>query len=137
MTDSPEVRTARAMAVLDGLADLWFAESGFAALALPERFVRVVKQAYAEGLYNARCATLDEMAAVPVEQWKVTVDQDVLLYLVHNQAQYEKDPARRQRDWECWAVGRWIDHNGGGWTWHGMSGQVKYVASLPARPQPT
>jgi hypothetical protein len=72
--------------------------------------------------------------AVPVEDWRIVVDEDVLIYVVHDHAQYEPDEKKRQAEWEGWFVGRWIKHNKGGWTWHGMLGRITHVAPLPARP---
>lgn len=132
---SVEEKSARALALLDGMADLWFAESGFAALNWPETLVRAMKQAHLEGLYVGRCSAVDELAAVPVEQWKKIADEPVLIYVVHNNAQFEKDETRRLDEWEAWYTGRWIDHNGGGFTWHGMCGRVTHVAKLPNRPE--
>lgn len=57
---TPEEKTVVAMAQLDGLADLWWAQSGYPAMELPERFEKMVKAAYAEGLYNGRCSAIDE-----------------------------------------------------------------------------
>jgi hypothetical protein len=28
-----------------------------------------------------------------------------------------------QNEWEQEVTGKWINHNGGGWTWHGMAGE--------------
>ena len=71
---------------------------------------------------------------VPVADWKITVDEHVLIYVVHTNAKFEDDPDKRRAQWECWCVGRWINHNKGGWTWHGMCGTVTHVARLPERP---
>lgn len=57
---TPEEQTAVAMAQLDGMADLWFAESGFAVLNFPEPVVRMIKQAHLEGLYTGRCSNVDD-----------------------------------------------------------------------------
>jgi len=78
--------------------------------------------------------TEEMLEALPVDQWPIEIDEDVLIYVVHPNAQWEKDEAKRREQWECWCVGRWIDHNKGGWTWHGMCGTVTHVAPLPARP---
>ncbi len=60
MSRTEEEQTAVAMAMLDGMADLWFAESGFAVLNFPEPVVRMIKQAHLEGLYAGRCSNVDE-----------------------------------------------------------------------------
>lgn len=72
--------------------------------------------------------------AVPIDQWKSVVDEPVLIYVVHDNAQYEPDEKRRKAEWESWCVGRWIKHNKGGWMWHGLCGRVTHVAPLPAVP---
>lgn len=72
--------------------------------------------------------------ATPVAQWVTKVEQPVLIYVVHTNAEFEKDEKRRKEMWEGWYVGRWIDHNHGGWMWHGMLGTVTHVAPLPAPP---
>lgn len=74
--------------------------------------------------------------AVPIDQWRIVIDEPVLIYVVHENAKFEKDEARRLRDWEGWHVGQWIKHNKGGWMWHGLCGRVTHVAALPPRPQP-
>lgn len=58
-----EEQTAVAMAMLDGMADLWFAESGFARVNLPEPIVRMIKQAHVEGVYTGRCSNVDDAKA--------------------------------------------------------------------------
>ena len=73
-------------------------------------------------------------AAVPVESWKIVVDEDVLIFVVHENLQYATDEADRAQ-WQAWCVGRWIDHNKGGWMWHGLCGRVTHVAPLPERPR--
>jgi hypothetical protein len=77
---------------------------------------------------------LSSVVAVPVADWRVVADEDVLIYVVHDNAQYETDVKKRLAEWEGWFVGRWIKHNKGGWTWHGMLGRVTHVAPLPPRP---
>lgn len=72
--------------------------------------------------------------SVPVDQWDIVIDEDVLIYVVHENAKYEKDPKRRRHLWEAWYVGRWVAHNKGGWMWWGLCGQVTHVAPLPGRP---
>lgn len=70
----------------------------------------------------------------PVSEWKIVVDKPVLIYVVHPNAAFEKDEMRRKSEWEGWFTGRWIKHNAGGWTWHGMSGTITHVAPLPPTP---
>lgn len=71
---------------------------------------------------------------VPVSDWPGVVGARVLLYVVHDHAQYEKDEAERLSEWECWVTGYWTGFNKGGWVWNGMSGIVTHVAPLPAVP---
>lgn len=58
---APEERTNRTLALLDGMADLWWAQSGFAGQGWPEPIVRAVKQAHVEGLYAGRISHVDEV----------------------------------------------------------------------------
>lgn len=74
------------------------------------------------------------VVAVPVADWRIVADEPVLIYVVHTNAEYEKDEKRRQDEWEGWTVGRWIKHNKGGWMYYGMIGRVTHVAPLPGRP---
>lgn len=74
------------------------------------------------------------VVAVPIADWRIEVNEPVLIYVVHENAQYEPDEGIRKDEWEGWHVGRWIRHNKGGWMWHGMLGRVTHVAPLPARP---
>ncbi len=72
--------------------------------------------------------------AVPVDQWRIVVDEPVLIYVVHDNAQYESDEKVRKAVWESWCVARWIKHNKGGWMWHGLCGRITHVAPLPSPP---
>lgn len=40
----------------------------------------------------------------------------------------------RRDEWEEVCVARWIDHNGGGWTWHGICGVPVDFRPLPQPP---
>jgi hypothetical protein len=76
----------------------------------------------------------DEIAArgaVTVEAHTKVTDADVMLLVIHRNAMIEDDPARRKQDWLEWCPGRWIDFNGGGWTWEGLCGIVTHVAKSP------
>jgi hypothetical protein len=71
------------------------------------------------------------VGAVPVDQWPIEIDEEVELYVVHPNAQY----ATRVEDlfyWCGWCRGRWIDHNGGGWTWNGHCGRITHVRPVCA-----
>jgi len=59
---------------------------------------------------------------------------DVLLWIVHPNAEWSDDPVGD--GYVCHAVARWINHNGGGWTWHGMCGTPTHWRSLPSPPDP-
>lgn len=69
-------------------------------------------------------------AAIPVADWPVEIDERVLLYVVHDHAQWEPDPVVRREKWEEWCRGYWTDFNGGGWVWDGICGHVTHVAPL-------
>ncbi len=76
-----------------------------------------------------------EAKAVPVDQWKIVRDEPVLILVEHMNAQYERDPKIRDRDWRAWCVGSWTDFNNGGWTWYGLCGRVTHVMALPVMPE--
>ncbi len=55
---------------------------------------------------------------------------EVFLFIVHPAWQYEKDDPGQ---WQGVVKGRWIDHNGGGWTWPGLCGvPIQWAPLLPA-----
>lgn len=61
-----------------------------------------------------------------VEPWQPmeTAPHDgspVILWMVHENAKYAKDPVAE--GWEAEVAAHWIDHNGGGWTWYGLAGR--------------
>jgi len=33
------------------------------------------------------------------------------------------------------SIAEWIDHNGGGWTWHGLAGTITHWMPLPDGPE--
>jgi hypothetical protein len=51
-----------------------------------------------------------------------------IMLLIQHGNYWLADDAERD-NWQQWCVGKWIDHNGGGFTWHGISGTP--VAWLP------
>jgi len=56
----------------------------------------------------------------------------ILIWFVHAHAKYSDDPVAE--GWEAAHEAYWIDHNGGGWTWHGLCGVATYWQLLPAPP---
>jgi hypothetical protein len=73
---------------------------------------------------------LEPLGFMTVDEWPKEIDERVLIYVVHQNAQYEADQAKREAEWEGWHVGYWTDFNGGGWVWHGMLGTITHVAPL-------
>jgi hypothetical protein len=57
----------------------------------------------------------------------------VLLWCVHPNAEFSPDPVAE--GWAAAVVGEWIDHNGGGWTWHGLLGRMTHWRPLPPPPK--
>jgi hypothetical protein len=55
----------------------------------------------------------------------------ILAFCVHPNARYAGEDFA---EWTEIVVTRWIDHNGGGWTWHGICGQHTHWMPLPAPP---
>jgi hypothetical protein len=69
------------------------------------------------------------LGAVPVDEWPIEIAEEVELYVVHSNAQYVSK-VEDLSDWCGWRRGKWIDHNGGGWTWNGHCGRVTHVRPL-------
>ena len=51
--------------------------------------------------------------------------REVELLVRHVNWRWAVSKADRER-WEQTVSAHWIDHNGGGWTWHGMMGRPVY-----------
>lgn len=65
---------------------------------------------------------------VPICTWRCMIDAphdgtEVELLVRHHNYRYCKNDAERGR-WEQIVRSRWIDHNGGGWSWFGIAGSV-------------
>lgn len=64
----------------------------------------------------------------------------VWLWVVHRSARYSRDPIAE--GWEAPVRAEWIDHNAGGWTWHGLAGSIVMWMprhdglSIDGKPQP-
>ena len=52
------------------------------------------------------------------------------LLMYHRNRQYAKGDEKLS--WEQVVVAKWIDFNGGGWTWYGMCGEPQGWRPLPA-----
>ena len=74
----------------------------------------------------------------PVSGWRDMAEAPrdgtrILIWFVHQNAKYAADPIKE--GWAAAHEAQWIDHNGGGWTWHGLCGVATYWQPLPAPPQ--
>lgn len=49
---------------------------------------------------------------------------EVELRIVHINAAYDEPTQAESAGWIGHCFGKWIDHNGGGWTWDGLCGAV-------------
>lgn len=83
-------------------------------------------------------AILALFTASPSDGWQPieTAPKDgtaILAWVVHPNAKYGGTIAERS-DWQGPVVARWIDHNGGGWAWHGHMGEFKAWQPLPNPP---
>lgn len=56
---------------------------------------------------------------------------EILIHFRHQNWQYAKTAEEKAR-WEENCIAKWIDHNGGGWTWHGIAGQPVEWWPLPS-----
>lgn len=73
----------------------------------------------------------DLLGAVPVDEWVKEIDEEVEIFVVHPNAKF-KTPGDIH-EWQGWCRGKWIDFNGGGWTWHGHIGDVTHVRPIDIR----
>ena len=58
----------------------------------------------------------------------------ILVRVEHINFTYAETPEERAR-WEEVCAAHWIDHNGGGWTWHGVCGTPTHWRPLPESPK--
>lgn len=71
---------------------------------------------------------MDKHASLDDGTWHCMTDApkdgtEVELLLRHQNYAYAKTDEQRAM-WEQVVLGKWIDFNGGGWTWHGMNGRA-------------
>lgn len=88
--------------------------------------IKLPGQVVADG--NALCNEIEQ-----VRRWQdiSTAPKDgrqILLWMVHANAKYSVDPIAE--GWAAPVIARWIDHNGGGWTWHGLCGVATHWKPL-------
>lgn len=89
----------------------------------------------AEHAARAAIEAYEKALWLPIEEcpdeWKD--GRSVLIEFVHANAQYCKGDDRKR--WIAVHEAHWIDHNGGGWTWHGLCGVARRVRPLPSAPE--
>lgn len=90
---------------------------------------------------NALCDEITRLQALV--EWRPIVDvtpykdgRSLLLRMRHFNYQLAKS-AEEKSHWEEIVVAKWIDHNGGGWTWHGICGQpIDFCLITPPESKP-
>lgn len=96
-----------------------------------------------EGAYSAR-ETASEIyadgwqarAALAPTGWLPMVlapkdGTEIVAWCVHADAKYSDDS--RAAGWEGPVIAKWIEHHGGGWTWHGLAGIFTGWVPVPSR----
>lgn len=85
----------------------------------------------AEAEIKAAADLIEHQSWQPIE----TAPRDgtrILIWFVHSNAKFSDDPVGH--GWEAAHEAHWIDHNGGGWTWHGLAGSPTHWMPLPESP---
>ncbi len=78
-----------------------------------------------------RAHEIEMFGALAADEAQEIEEREVLILVVHPTARLERERAVRQSEWVAWYFGKWIDFNGGGYTWDGMCGFVAFVARVP------
>lgn len=74
-------------------------------------------------------AALRRRLALEPREWRAMVyaplDGTKVQLLIRHQTWWSarKKSAAAAEAWQATAVGQWVDHNGGGWSWNGMAGE--------------
>lgn len=89
-------------------------------------------EAIAAALTATRQAALAEVVAWQPMDTAPKDGTRILIWFVHKNAKYCKDPIAE--GYAAAHEAQWIDHNGGGWTWHGLCGVATLWQPLPAPP---
>lgn len=68
-----------------------------------------------------------DISEVVPETWKD--GRHLLIEFVHANAEFSEDPVGE--GWIAVHEAHWIDHNKGGWTWHGLAGRARRARPIP------
>lgn len=123
--DNSKALEAAAKAASDVVANMGY-PAGMGCPPNPEHALAIARAAI-EAYERASWVPIAECP----EEWKD--GRPVLIEFVHANAQYSKDPVGE--GWIAVHEAQWIDHNGGGWTWHGLCGVARRVRPLPSAPE--
>ncbi len=61
-------------------------------------------------------------------------DRAIAILFRHDQFQYATTPEERAK-WQEVCTASWVDHNGGGWMWHGIAGAPIAWTEFPDLPE--
>lgn len=77
---------------------------------------------------------------VPVAEWPKKPGEQVLLWVVHPNAEF--CTGKDRDEWQGWCAGYWTERSKSwphghdkGWVWNGMMGHITHVAPLPPAPE--
>lgn len=128
MADSREI-VAKAICEVEGVRAFWSGKStSYADLDEGQKADQLV-------VADAVLTALREAGSL--HEWRPIEEApkdgtSIIAYCVHVNAKYATNSI--QEGWEYPVIAKWIDHNGGGWTWHGMAGTFTHYMPLPPAP---